>query len=89
MPAIARISREFPESADYRVAGIVSHPRRIHGKERSFNFVVFGMKVAKECRGREATINGLVRLRPSNVEILHIAFFDDCISARQEETRFG
>jgi len=89
MPAIVRFSGEFPESADYRVAGIVSHRRRIHGKERSFNFVVFGMEVKKECREKEALINGLVRLRPGNVQILHIAFFDDCIPARQEETRFG
>ena len=89
MPAIARFFGKFPESADYRVAGIVSHPRRIHGKERSFNFVVFGMKMERECCGREASINRLVRLRPGNVQILHIAFFDDCISARQEETRFG
>jgi hypothetical protein len=43
MPAIVRFAGKLPESADYRVAGIVSYPRRIHKKERSFNSVIFEM----------------------------------------------
>jgi len=40
MPAKSRFSEKLPESADYRVAEIVSYAIRIHKKERSFNFVI-------------------------------------------------
>jgi hypothetical protein len=46
MPAIVRFSGKLPESADYRVTGIVSYPRRIHKKERSFNFVILRWEMA-------------------------------------------